>query len=159
MALDRWIALVILLICVAYGYTAFFEMDDKLAPFMRHNPVWPSSFPKVLSVLGAVTALIVLLGLEGGDKVEAGDVDYRRLGSYKLGQAVALLALMVAYALLLRPIGFIAATSLFLVISAVVLGERKFHFLIPIVLLVTGFVWYLVQEVLGIYLSPWPAFI
>ena len=31
MALDRWIALVLLGICLAYGYTAYFTMDDLLA--------------------------------------------------------------------------------------------------------------------------------
>ena len=56
MALDRWIALIILMICIAYGYTAFFTMDAQLPPFMQRNPVWPSTFPKVLSVLAIIAA-------------------------------------------------------------------------------------------------------
>ena len=64
MALDRWIGLVILMICLAYGYGAFFTMDAGLPPFMQRNPVWPSTFPKVLSVLAILTALIIVLGLE-----------------------------------------------------------------------------------------------
>ncbi|MFT4620032.1 MAG: putative tricarboxylic transport membrane protein, partial [Polaromonas sp.] len=32
MALDRWIALIILMICLVYGYTAFFTMDQGMAP-------------------------------------------------------------------------------------------------------------------------------
>ncbi|MGB1178265.1 MAG: tripartite tricarboxylate transporter TctB family protein, partial [Lentibacter algarum] len=47
MTLDRWIALILLGICIIYGYTAWFTMDASLAPFMRRNPIWPSSFPKV----------------------------------------------------------------------------------------------------------------
>ena len=64
MALDRWIALVLLGICLVYGYTAFFTMDEGLAPFARRNPVWPSTFPKVLSVFGACASLLILLGFE-----------------------------------------------------------------------------------------------
>ena len=128
MALDRWIALVILCIAFTYGYAAFFTMDHLLPPFMQRNPIWPSTFPKVLSVLAVLTSLVILLGMEksSGDEKEA-DIDYRRLGDYHLGQALGLLALMVAYALLLRPAGFLLSTTGFLVFGAVILGERKFH--------------------------------
>ena len=159
MALDRWIALIILVIALVYGYAAFFTMDDMLAPILRRNPVWPSTFPKILSVLTAITAVVILLGLEKSDGPEkAPDIDYRRLGDYQLGKALMLLALMAVYALVLRPIGFLAATSLFLVLGSVILGERKFHIMIPVALIASGSVWYLVQEVLGIFLRPWPFF-
>ncbi|NBX42155.1 MAG: tripartite tricarboxylate transporter TctB family protein, partial [Rhodobacteraceae bacterium] len=70
-----------------------------------------------------------------------------------------LLALMVAYALLLRPVGFVGATILFLALGGSILGERKFHILIPVAAIATGTIWYLVHEVLGIFLRPWPAFL
>ena len=66
---------------------------------------------------------------------------------------------MILYALLLRPIGFLAATSLFIAGSSIVLGERKFHVLIPIAVVTAVAIWYLVQETLGIFLRPWPAFL
>ena len=161
MALDRWIALAFLAACIAYGYAAFFTMDQLLPPFMQRNPVWPSSFPKLLSILGAISALVVLLGLEkpATDNGKAPDIDYRRLHEYNLGQALGLLGLMVAYALLLRPIGFLLATSLFLIIGGYILGERKFQYLIPIAAVAAGTVWYLVEQVLGIFLRPYPWFI
>ncbi|UWR21855.1 tripartite tricarboxylate transporter TctB family protein [Sulfitobacter sp. S190] len=158
MALDRWIALILLGICVAYGYTAFFTMDAGLAPFMKRNPIWPSTFPKVLSVLGIAASLIILLGLEKSEAKEA-EIDYRRLHEYKLGQALTLLALMVAYALCLRPMGFIGSTVVFLVAGSFILGERKWHIMVPVALIATLVVWYLVQEVLGIYMRPLPFFI
>ena len=114
MALDRWVALVLLGICLTYGYTAWFMMDDALPPIMKRLAVWPSSFPKVLSIAGIILSLIVVLGIEKGE-VKVGDIDYRRLHEYKLGQALALLGLMVAYAILLRPAGFLLATSGFLI--------------------------------------------
>ena len=162
MALDRWIALIFVAFCCIYGYAAFFTMDQLLPPFMQRNPVWPSTFPKVLSILGAIVGLIVLLGAEKpGEAKEpsATDINLSRLGEYKVGQALMLLGLMVAYALLLRPIGFLAATVGFLTIGAIILGERKLHILLPVVAGVTLFVWYLVQEVLGIFLRPFPFFL
>ncbi len=160
MALDRWIALVILIICLAYGYAAYFTMDASLPPFMQRNPVWPSTFPKVLAVLAIATSLVIVLGLEkpAADPKPL-DINYRRLGDYKVGQALLLLALMVAYALLLRPAGFLIATVGFLIAGSTILGERKFHILIPVALIAAGVIWYLVQGVLGIYLRPWPFFL
>lgn len=158
MALDRWIALVLLGICLAYGYAAWFTMDGNLAPFMKRNPIWPSTFPKVLSILGIICSSIILLGLEKSQAKEA-EIDYRRLHEYKLGQAIALLALMVAYALLLRPMGFLFSTSAFLILGSALLGERKWIVMIVISALATFVVWYLVQEVLGIYLRPLPGFL
>jgi putative tricarboxylic transport membrane protein len=160
MALDRWIALIILLICLAYGYTAFFTMDAQLPPFMQRNPVWPSTFPKVLSVLGALTCLSILIGIEGPNSPpKEGDINYRRLGDYKIGQAAALLALMVAYAICLRPVGFLGSTTVFLIAGSVTLGERRWHVMIPVALIAAVSIWYLVQEVLGIFLRPWPFFL
>lgn len=158
MALDRWIALVLLGVCLAYGYAAWFTMDDGLAPFMRRNPIWPSTFPKVLSVLGIIATLFILLGVEKSEPKEA-DIDYRRLTEYHLGQALTLLVLMIVYALCLRPLGFLLSTSAFLILGAFILGERKWHIMLPVALIATGGVWYLVQEVLGIYMRPLPGFI
>ena len=162
MALDRWIALIFVTFCCIYGYAAFFTMDQLLPPFMQRNPVWPSTFPKVLAVLGIIVGMIVLLGVEKSGADDEGpsatEINYRRLGDYKIGQALLLLALMVLYALMLRPAGFLISTTTFLVAGSAILGERKFHIMIPVAMLATGCVWYLVQEVLGIFLRPFPFF-
>lgn len=160
MALDRWIALVILLVCLAYGYAAFFTMDQGLPPFMKFNPIWPSTFPKALSVVGALTALAILIGVEKSNHTaEAAEINYRKLTDYKLGQTVALLALMVVYALALRPAGFLLSTGGFLILGAAILGERRWVVLVPVAAVATGVVWYLVDQVLGIFLRPFPFFL
>jgi putative tricarboxylic transport membrane protein len=163
MALDRWIAFVFVAFCCAYGYAAFFTMDQMIAPFMQRNPVWPSTFPKILSIAGVIVGLTVLFGIEkpvGGaaEQPSATTINYRRLGDYKIGQALGLLALMAAYALLLRPIGFLAATTSFIFIGSALLGERRWIAMILSAGLAAGIVWYLVQQVLGIYLRPFPYF-
>ncbi len=100
MALDRWIAFVILLICVAYGYAAYFTMDQLLPPILQRSPIWPSTFPKALAVGGALLSLAIVLGLEKDIPKENGnDLSFSKLGEYKVGQAIFLLCLMVAYAL------------------------------------------------------------
>lgn len=164
MALDRWIALIILMISLAYGYAAYFTMDGLLPPFMKFNPIWPSTFPKVLSVLAVLTAGVIVLGLEkpSTDTSEDGSQAPQqsvkeRIFSGNWQQALGLLALMVAYALLIRPAGFLLATVAFLSCGAALLGERKLHILIPVAAFAAGVVWYLVQGVLGIYLKPLPA--
>ncbi|MFA8387852.1 MAG: tripartite tricarboxylate transporter TctB family protein [Pelagibaca sp.] len=159
MALDRWIALAFIAMCCIYGYAAFFTMDGDLPPILQRNPVWPSTFPKILAVLGIVVGLIVLFTKKAPADSAApkdGVIDLTRLGDYHVGQALGLLALMVAYALTLRPLGFVGSTVCFLVLGAIILGERRFHILIPVAVIAAGSIWYLVQEVLGIFLRPWP---
>ena len=86
-------------------------------------------------------------------------MDLSELKNYKIKEAITLLALMVAYALLLRPAGFLLSTVSFLSLGGVVLGERKIYILIPITTLATVIIWYLVQGILGIFLRPLPYFL
>ena len=122
MGLDRYIALAFLVMCAIYGYTAFFTMDSGLAPIMQRNPVWPSTFPKILSVAGILVSLWIILGFEKSRGTEKVEIDYRKLTEYKIGKAALLIALMVAYALILRPAGFLISTTMFIVISAAIFG-------------------------------------
>ncbi|WP_136440814.1 tripartite tricarboxylate transporter TctB family protein [Pacificoceanicola onchidii] len=159
MAIDRWIALVILMLCLAYGYAAYFTMDQLLPPIMKQRPIWPSTFPKVLAIGGILMSLSVLLNLEKTpEKTDPADINLSRLGEYKVGQALMLLGLMVAYALLLRPLGFLGATFLFLTAGSYILGERRYVLMAVVAAIAAGFIWYLVDAVLGIFLSPLPSF-
>ena len=160
MAIDRWIALVILLICLAYGYSAYFTLDQLLPPIMKQRPIWPSTFPKVLAVGAILMSLSIVLGIEKApEKKEAADINLANLGEYKIGQALMLLGLMVAYALLLRPLGFLAATFLFLSGGSFILGERRFALMAVVSVIAAGGIWYLVDAVLGIFLRPLPSFL
>jgi putative tricarboxylic transport membrane protein len=161
MTLDRAIAGIFVLLCLIYGYTAFVAMEASLLPFELNMTFLPNTMPKWLSVLGVIVGLVVVIqtGPKASTEIDASEIDYRNLRQYKLGQALFLLSLMVAYALLLRPIGFLTATTLFLAVGSIILGERKYTLLIPIAVSTAFLIWYLVQEVLGIFLRPWPWFI
>ncbi len=158
MKLDKWIAVLFLLLCLIYGYTAF---TYELLPFERNMSFLPNTMPMVLSVLGAILALVLILApapaADDGDV--QGTIDVSKLRQYKLGQAIVLLLAMVAYALALRPIGFIASTVLFLAGCSFILGERRYAIMIPIAFVGALGIWYLVQVTLGIFLRPWPWFI
>ncbi len=158
MKLDKWIAVLFLLLSLIYGYTAF---TYELLPFELNMSFLPNTMPMVLSVLGGILAFVLIFAPEtAADGGEAQvNIDVSTLRQYKLGQAIALLLAMVFYALALRPIGFLASTVLFLFGGSFILGERRYLIMIPIALTGAISIWYLVQEVLGIFLRPWPWFI
>jgi len=158
MPLDKWIALGFLLLSLIYGYAAY---TYQLLPFERHMSFLPNTLPMVLSVLGIILALIILIfpspqNAEQGNKL--GKISIENLHEYKIGQALAMITAMIFYAVALRPIGFLTATVLFLVGTSLILGERKLHVMLPVALIGAGGIWYLVQQVLGIFLRPLPWF-
>lgn len=161
MTLDRWISIFFLSIFIVYGYAAY---DYPLLPFEKHMAFLPNTLPKALSVIGIMISGFILVTSKvnkSGEDVEAdnaNDIDLKKLHTYKTGQAIAILVAMVIYALLLRPLGFIPSTILFLVGCGWILGERKLHIMILVASIGAFFIWYLVQEVLGIFLKPLPWF-
>lgn len=157
MSLERSLALFFLLVSIIYGYTAFFIIDGTLPPFAKLSPVWPSSFPKIIALVGIFIGFGLIISQSNKDDKPAMNMETFR--SYHLRPALILLLMMVAYALLLRPMGFVITTFSFLVIGAVVLGERKLTLLMIVASVCAFGVWYLVQQVLGIYLRPWPWFL
>ncbi len=157
MTLDRWIALFFLAICLIYGYAA---VNYPLLPFERGMAFLPNTQPIVLSVLGVIVSLIILFSPKSrSDDEDVESIDLAQVRQFKIGQTLGLVGAMILYALLLRPIGFLAATSLFIAGCSIALGERKFHVLIPIAVVTAVVIWYLVQETLGIYMRPWPWFV
>ncbi len=158
MALDKWIAVVFLVIALVYGYTAY---TYPLLPFELYMVFLPNTMPMVLSGLGILLSLIIILTSRkaaNGDGEALDDFEIPRLRSDEAGQALGLIVAMVLYALVLRPGGFIAATTLFLFGTGWILGERKLHIMILSALVGAGVIWYLVQETLGIFLRPLPWF-
>ena len=158
MALDKWIAVIFLVIAIVYGYASY---TYPLLPFELYMVFLPNTMPMALSGLGILLSLIIILAPKrpaDADGDVLGDFDTSKLREYKTGQALGLIAAMVLYALALRPVGFILATTLFLVGTGWILGERKLHIMILSALVAVGAIWYLVQEALGIFLRPLPWF-
>lgn len=153
MYLDKLIALIFMVISAIYGYSAY---NFPLLPFERNMPFLPNTMPLALSALGVLISLVILFSKSDLEDDDGSGMSIKNLKYYKTGQASAILLTMVIYALILRSVGFIPATILFLFISSWILGERKIVKMSIAAILGTVPIWYIVQEVLGIFLKPLP---
>ena len=161
LSINRWVALGLLAFSSGYGYLAF---TYRILPFERFLAMKPNTLPLGLAVAGMLCSIALLLMSEGQDS-ESGEektvlgADHKYLespGDYEWGKGVALLVLAVVYALSLRQAGFLLSTSMFLFIGGIMLGERKYWILVPVSCFASFLVWYLVDEVLTIFMRPLP---
>ena len=159
MKLEKYIALILCLIFILYGYEAFFTMDELLPPILKRNPVWPSTFPKILAAFGFFISILILLNIEKNEVNTSENLDYKKVTNHSYFRVILLILGMVLYALNLRYLGFILSSFLFLSLSSFLLGERNFVKCLIIILISTLSIWYLVNEVLGIYMNPYPLFL
>ena len=159
MKLEKYIALILCLIFILYGYEAFFTMDELLPPILKRNPVWPSTFPKILAAFGFFISILILLNIEKNEVNTSENLDYKKVTNHSYFKVILLILGMVLYALNLRYLGFILSSFLFLSLSSFLLGERNFVKCLIIILISTISIWYLVNEILGIYMNPYPLFL
>ncbi len=159
LSINRWIALGMLAFSSGYGYLA---LTYRILPFEQFLAMKPNTLPIGLAVAGIICSA-VLLGMPDSqssseeNKVIGSDQKYLEYPeNYEWGKGIGLLILAVIYALSLRQAGFLIATSLFLSIGGLMLGERKVWILLPVSCLASFLVWYLVDEVLSIFMRPWP---
>ena len=160
--LNRAVALVLLAFSSGYLYLAY---SYHLLPFERFLAVKPNTMPMGLAIGGIICSLIILIrpqvpDVEGDGTVNRPDAEYlQNPQNFNWGQGIGLLVLAAVYAVSLHALGFLFSTSAFLVLGGILLGERRYNFLIPIAITASVLVWYLVDEVLTIFLRPWPSWI
>jgi len=137
--------LAFLLLSVAYGYSA---TSIALFPGEESEPFSARTLPYFLAALGSALSLLLLLGRDE-DRVEENanaDLDWRL--------AAGLLVLMIAYGLALEWLGFLVATTLFLIVGFWMLGERRPRILLAVSVPFTVGFWLLLTQALDIYLAP-----
>lgn len=147
--IDRYIALCLLAFSIGYGYLAWMH---PLLPFEVRMPFKPNTMPLGLAAIGIVLSTLLLL-LPSANELEKDAEGWR---GFAWGQALILVGMMVVYAITLRPLGFIASTSLFLIAASRLLGETRWIRSILTAVISASLIWYLVDVVLGIYLVPLP---
>lgn len=147
--IDRYIALCLLAFSIGYGYLAWMH---PLLPFEVRMPFKPNTMPLGLAAIGIVLSTLLLL-LPSTNELEKDAEGWR---GFAWGQALILVGMMVVYAITLRPLGFIASTSLFLIAASRLLGETRWIRSILTAVISASLIWYLVDVVLGIYLVPLP---
>ncbi|MEZ8825903.1 tripartite tricarboxylate transporter TctB family protein [Vibrio sp. 10N.261.55.A7] len=141
---DRVGAIIFLVLCLCYGYQSTLI---PLFPGDEYEPFTARTLPTLLTFAGIGLALLLLItGQKDQDSGAVSDFDWKLL--------IGFLLLMALYGLGLTYVGFVIATSLFLLSGFYILGERRkpillgasFPFVIAFYLLLT--------QGLDIYLEP-----
>ncbi|MDD9909539.1 MAG: tripartite tricarboxylate transporter TctB family protein [Ahrensia sp.] len=145
---DRIGGVLLLLFC---GIYALKIGDIRLLPFQANQAFTPRTIPEVLAVLGVGLSLLVVIFPSDNENLSLRGLNW------PLG--LAFLVLMSAYGFTVRPLGFLLATSLFLMIGFAMLGERSpAKLLLVAVPLVVAF-WVLMNYGLSVFIEPLPAFL
>lgn len=118
---ERLAALAILAFSLGYFLLAF---SIKVPPGPGDSPFSARSFPIGLGALGMILSLAILVKPPPGAPVG--------VAGFAWGRAIALLALMGAFALSIGVLGFVVASSLFLAAGFRILGERRPRVLAPV---------------------------
>ena len=123
-----------------------------LLPFEEYETVTSATLPKVYAAFGIIVCLLSIGAtlLKPTEKTDADDV----LEKSNVLRTFGLLILMVVYSAMLEPIGFLISTSAFLLIGFFVMGERRKKILLLASIPVAVVFWFLMTQVLGIYLVP-----
>ncbi|MCZ4294591.1 tripartite tricarboxylate transporter TctB family protein [Vibrio sinaloensis] len=141
---DRVGAMIFLIVCLCYGYQT---SQIPMFPGDEYEPFTARTLPTILTFIGVGLALLLLV--TGQPDVKSGAVL-----EFKWKLLIGFLVLMALYGVGLTYIGFVLATSLFLLAGFYLLGERRvkvllgasFPFVIAFYLLLT--------QGLDIYLEP-----
>ena len=142
MTLGRWVALLFLALSIGYGALAWGLENDFPGVGAEFTP---RTYPLVLAAIGALLALLLL-------RSEAPDTQHPReqLAWTRLGWLAALMAL---YILGIRGVGLWLATVLFLIAGFLLLGERRWRWLLPVATGVAAAFHLLATRLLGIYID------
>ncbi|USD66482.1 tripartite tricarboxylate transporter TctB family protein [Vibrio sp. SCSIO 43136] len=141
---DRVGAIIFLVVCLTYGYqTSLIPMF----PGDEYEPFTARTLPTILSIVGSLLALALIITAKPDEETGA-VLDF----NWKL--LISFLVLMALYGLGLTYLGFLLATSLFLLAGFYLLGERRKSILFGASFpFVTAF-YLLLTQGLDIYLEP-----
>jgi len=138
--------LCLIVLFAAYGLEA---LTIPLFPGQEDEPFKPRTMPFALAIIGVVLTGIRAMQLFGASP-ELGDVQ----GRLHWHPVIRLCFVMLAYGYLMPSLGFILATTLFLVAGFLILGERRRSILLFLPLVFSLVFFLLMTEGLGLYLSP-----
>jgi putative tricarboxylic transport membrane protein len=124
-------------------------------PDGRGNAPGPGFFPEMMAVVGVVVGLAIcvraFVALRARAPRPAATVPHRETVGDVVRLAM-LLAVSVAYVVGLRPLGFLVASTTFLALSLLILGERRILILLLVPAGLTGGVLFIFTSLLGLRL-------
>ncbi len=145
---DRIGGILLLLFCLVY----FWKIGDiRLLPFQANQAFTPRTIPEVLAALGIGLSLLVIVFPADSEKLKLSGLNW------PLG--LAFLILMSVYGFTVRPLGFLLATSLFLMIGFAMLGERNIVKLVLVAVPLVVAFWVLMNYGLSVFIEPLPSFL
>ncbi len=144
---DRIGGLLLLAFSITYG---LLSQNIHLLPFQANAAFHARTMPEVLAVMATGLSLLIILF--------PASLEAPRFSGLNWGLGFAFLALMSAYGFLVRPMGFLLATSLFLMIGFAMLGERKVWRLVLVAVPAVVAFWALMTIGLDVFIEPLPSF-
>lgn len=108
---DRIFAGLLLLVAIGYTIIAFTIIR---APF-QYDPLGPESWPRLLGLASIACCIFVLL---------RPDVENLGIGRATVLRLLALVTMLLGYAWLFQPLGFIFSTWLFCIALSLMLGAK-----------------------------------
>ena len=149
MAREKVGALVIMLFSIAYGSMA---LNIPLSFLARNEFFTSRTMPYALAVLGIVIALMILVMPTADPEGKRSLKEETRGMDWKT--AILLVIGMIIYGLVMKWLGFMISSILFLLGGFYVLGERRIKRMllasIPLVILL----WFVMSSLLGVYIAP-----
>ena len=153
MSRDKVGALFFLLLSLAYGLMTFTIPLNVMA---RTAVFTARTVPFALAVGGIIISLLILI-LPSRDPDGSKSVTEAFRG-FKWKRAALLLALIIAYSLIIKFAGFIVSSILFLIAGFRILGEKRTKILLLASIPFVVAFWFLINRVLGVYLEPGSVF-
>lgn len=144
---DRAGGFILLAFCCAYGILA---LQIPTTTTQLGSAFSARTMPVALAMVGIILSLSLMLFPDKAQRKSQAPVYWRKGATF--------IVLMSIYGLAIRPCGFIVATVAFLAAGFWLLGERKVITLVVLPTAVAGFFWFLLSELLGVYVAPGPAF-
>ena len=145
---DRIGGLLMLVFCIVYwGQIG----NIRLLPFQAGQAFTPRTIPEVLSILGIGLSVLIIVFPSNQERFDLKAINW------PLG--LSFLALMSVYGLSVRPMGFLLATSVFLMAGFAMLGERNIVKLVLVSIPLVVAFWALMNYGLSVFVEPLPFFL
>jgi putative tricarboxylic transport membrane protein len=111
---DRIFGFIALTIAAIYGFIAYTSIK---APF-QYDPLGPETWPRILAVVAGFCCLYVIF---------RPDPEKFKLLGNTLMRILVIVILLIGYAYLFEPLGFVVSTALFCGVLSRMLGANSIH--------------------------------
>ncbi len=149
MAREKVGALVILLFSVAYGLLA---RKIPLSFLSQQEVFTARTMPYGLAIIGILLSFLIIV-LPTVDPEGKKSLSETTKGM-DWSTAIQLVILMLAFGLIMKWLGFILSSILFLLGGFWILGERRIKLMLFSALLLVAILWFIMAFLLGVYLAP-----